>query len=497
MSAFRSRLARQGQYCGQVMPVPVTSLSLLALQRTPPKPLYPLPLPFHPPEPTPSDPIVPSTLPLEVKEFPMCGPVPPGTIVSNKTGYQPPGFLVCDGSAVSRITYVALFHVIGTYYGEGDGETTFHLPNLSNACDPYTVYLIRYDPTPTCSPSLPSGSCSCSSCSSCSCSSGGGIPCPAPTGASGATGPIYYYLMGPTGPAGEPGPAGPTGPSGFYYMVYLPSDGSSGGTGFTGIPGPQGALGPTGATGPAGAAGSEGPTGPAGRDGVDGATGPAGSQGADGATGAAGAAGSEGPTGSAGRDGVDGATGATGAQGPTGAAGAAGAEGPTGPTGAAGAEGPTGAQGPTGLIVYITTFGPTSTYAPPDPATYPSGPTGSYYIDPATIQVQIPPYPLAYIPLPGTILYNTYGFLPKGYLACDGTAVSRTQYSYLYDMVGTYYGPGDGSTTFNLPNLYNGTQIPYRYIVRYDLQNIPDVILEPDLKVYELEVAGATSVTIS
>jgi hypothetical protein len=190
-------------------------------------------------------------------------------------------------------------------------------------------------------------------------------------------------------------------------------------------------------------------------------------------------------------DGVSGSTGVLGAIGPTG---------PSGPSGSNGAEGPTGAQGPegpTGQIVYITTFGPTSTYAPPDPTTYPSGPTGSYYIDPASIQVQIPPYPLAYVPLPGTILYNTYPFLPSGYFACDGSAVSRTAYSYLYDMVGTYYGPGDGETTFNLPNLYNGTQLPYRYIVRYELQNIPDVIVEPDLRVYNLEVSGLTTVTIS
>jgi hypothetical protein len=195
--------------------------------------------------------------------------------------------------------------------------------------------------------------------------------------------------------------------------------------------------------------------------------------------------------------GPTGAQGATGSLGPTGAEGATGSLGPTGAEGATGSLGPTGAEGPTGQIVYITTFGPTSTYAPPDPTTYPSGPTGSYYIDPATIRVQLPPYPLAYVPQPGTILYNTYPFLPKGYFACDGTAVSRTAYSYLYDMVGTYYGPGDGQTTFNLPNLYNGTQPPYRYIVRYDLQNIPDVIVEPDLRVYNLEVSGLTTVTIS
>lgn len=42
----------------------------------------------------------------------------------------PSGWLVCDGSAVSRTTYAALFAVIGTTYGAGDGSTTFNLPDL-------------------------------------------------------------------------------------------------------------------------------------------------------------------------------------------------------------------------------------------------------------------------------------------------------------------------------------------------------------------------------
>lgn len=42
---------------------------------------------------------------------------------------------------------------------------------------------------------------------------------------------------------------------------------------------------------------------------------------------------------------------------------------------------------------------------------------------------------------------------PSGYLLCNGAAVSRTTYAALYAEVGTTYGSGDGSTTFNLPNL--------------------------------------------
>lgn len=46
-------------------------------------------------------------------------------------GSRPPaGWLMCDGSAVSRTTYAVLFAAIGTMYGAGDGSTTFNLPNL-------------------------------------------------------------------------------------------------------------------------------------------------------------------------------------------------------------------------------------------------------------------------------------------------------------------------------------------------------------------------------
>ena len=44
----------------------------------------------------------------------------------------PNGYLLCDGSAVNRVTYTALFNAIGTAHGAGDGSTTFNLPNLRN-----------------------------------------------------------------------------------------------------------------------------------------------------------------------------------------------------------------------------------------------------------------------------------------------------------------------------------------------------------------------------
>lgn len=43
--------------------------------------------------------------------------------------------------------------------------------------------------------------------------------------------------------------------------------------------------------------------------------------------------------------------------------------------------------------------------------------------------------------------------VPAGYLPCDGSEVSRTAYAGLFAVIGTTYGTGDGSTTFNVPNL--------------------------------------------
>lgn len=48
---------------------------------------------------------------------------------------------------------------------------------------------------------------------------------------------------------------------------------------------------------------------------------------------------------------------------------------------------------------------------------------------------------------------------PNGWLVCDGSAVSRTEYATLYDAIGDTWGAGDGSTTFNLPDLRGRTPI--------------------------------------
>jgi len=55
-----------------------------------------------------------------------------GTILPWSASSLPTGFLECDGAAVSRSTYSALFAIIGTTYGAGDGSSTFTLPNLAD-----------------------------------------------------------------------------------------------------------------------------------------------------------------------------------------------------------------------------------------------------------------------------------------------------------------------------------------------------------------------------
>jgi microcystin-dependent protein len=56
-------------------------------------------------------------------------PVPTGAIISFPLATPPTGYMVCDGSAVSRTTYAELFALLGTTYGAGDGTTTFNLPD--------------------------------------------------------------------------------------------------------------------------------------------------------------------------------------------------------------------------------------------------------------------------------------------------------------------------------------------------------------------------------
>jgi microcystin-dependent protein len=56
--------------------------------------------------------------------------LPAGVVMQFAGAAAPQGWLLCDGSAVSRTTYQTLFAAVGTMYGEGDGAATFNLPNM-------------------------------------------------------------------------------------------------------------------------------------------------------------------------------------------------------------------------------------------------------------------------------------------------------------------------------------------------------------------------------
>lgn len=67
--------------------------------------------------------------------------------------------------------------------------------------------------------------------------------------------------------------------------------------------------------------------------------------------------------------------------------------------------------------------------------------------------------------LVGSVTWYAGAGTPENYLLCDGSAISRKYYADLFAVIGTTYGAGDGSTTFNLPLLTDnrfieGSNIP-------------------------------------
>jgi len=58
--------------------------------------------------------------------------IPTATIVPWSSASVPTGFLECNGQAVSRTTYSALFAIVATTYGAGDGSSTFNVPDLQD-----------------------------------------------------------------------------------------------------------------------------------------------------------------------------------------------------------------------------------------------------------------------------------------------------------------------------------------------------------------------------
>lgn len=80
---------------------------------------------------------------IKIMEYPPPSDPSSGTILTNVTGSTPTGYLDCDGSAVSRTQFPTLFVAIGTQYGEGDQQTTFTLPNLSELNGTGIFYIIK------------------------------------------------------------------------------------------------------------------------------------------------------------------------------------------------------------------------------------------------------------------------------------------------------------------------------------------------------------------
>lgn len=59
----------------------------------------------------------------------------------------------------------------------------------------------------------------------------------------------------------------------------------------------------------------------------------------------------------------------------------------------------------------------------------------------------------------GTVKMFSGSTAPQGWLICDGSAISRTEYAELFSAIGTTYGSGNGTTTFNIPNIEGRTVV--------------------------------------
>jgi microcystin-dependent protein len=73
-----------------------------------------------------------NTTQIATTAFVLSNGAPTGGLIMWGTGTAPSGWLLCAGAAVSRTTYAALFAVIGTTFGVGDGSTTFNVPNYTS-----------------------------------------------------------------------------------------------------------------------------------------------------------------------------------------------------------------------------------------------------------------------------------------------------------------------------------------------------------------------------
>ena len=144
MSKFRPRLSRYNTIqCEQVIPVPVIPICAIACRIPIPICEYKLPPSTTTPLSAPIACLIDNS-PLHILEYtPQITP-PTGTILTNTHNTIPTGYLLANGSEISRITYNQLFLAMGTQYGEGDGTTTFKIPNLSSDdADCVVSYIIK------------------------------------------------------------------------------------------------------------------------------------------------------------------------------------------------------------------------------------------------------------------------------------------------------------------------------------------------------------------
>lgn len=77
---------------------------------------------------------------------------------------------------------------------------------------------------------------------------------------------------------------------------------------------------------------------------------------------------------------------------------------------------------------------------------------GRAYLGSTLVYTSAGPSPTPSIPA-GIVKVFAGSTVPAGFLPCDGAAVSRTDYATLFAAIGTTYGDGDGSTTFNVPDI--------------------------------------------
>jgi microcystin-dependent protein len=84
----------------------------------------------------------------------------------------------------------------------------------------------------------------------------------------------------------------------------------------------------------------------------------------------------------------------------------------------------------------------------PDGFIYRTTDTGQVFLSTGSAWIELGVSPWQ----PGDLKYSTLTTAPAGWLLCDGSPVLRATYTALFSAIGTTFGPGNGSTTFNLPD---------------------------------------------